>query len=199
MMLRYYRVFNVAQTDLPQPELPEAPEDPIKPCQTGDKIESAEEILRAYFEYSTISARRKDRPMVLRADGQVPSYSPFYDHINMPSMGCFDSPEEYYSTFYHEMIHSTGAKGRVTRSGIDWATEGEFSNGKQEYSFEELVAEIGATFLSNRAGIMQKTIDNAKAYCQNWAKHLKSNPKWIVKASSKSAKAVEFVMGDGDN
>ena len=65
-----------------------------------------------------------------------------------------------------------------------------------DYSFEELVAECGAAFLCAHAGILDTTLDNSAAYISHWVSKLKSEPRWIVEASSKAAKAADYIMGD---
>jgi hypothetical protein len=67
----------------------------------------------------------------------------------MPERTCFDSVEEYYSTLFHELTHSTGHSTRLNRS-----TFTDFERfGDHNYSREELVAEMGAAFLAAYCGI----------------------------------------------
>jgi len=65
--------------------------------------------------------------------------------------------------------------------------------GDEEYSKEELVAELGAMFLENITGIKCKE-DNSQAYINGWIANLENNPKWIISASSQSQKAVEHIL-----
>jgi antirestriction protein ArdC len=46
-------------------------------------------------------------------------YRPLVDAINMPRPELFDSPEEYYSTLFHELTHSTGHEGRLNRATLN--------------------------------------------------------------------------------
>ena len=57
----------------------------------------------------------------------------------LPIRKQFVSTAEYYSTAFHEVVHSTGHQSRLNRlnSAAFFGTE--------EYSKEELVAEIGAS------------------------------------------------------
>lgn len=57
-------------------------------------------------------------------------------------MNDFPKVEGYYSTLFHEFIHSTGHSSRLKRDGNTSAT---VNFGSEEYSKEELVAEIGAS------------------------------------------------------
>ena len=68
--------------------------------------------------------------------------------------------------------------------------------GDNNYSKEELIAEMGATFLCSHCDILDQTFDNSKAYISNWIAKLKSNPKLIVEASSQAQKAVNYLLDD---
>ena len=100
---------------------------------------------------------------------------------------------EYYSTTFHELTHSTGHKNRLDRL----ETGAVASFGSETYSKEELVAEIGSATLMNVTGIeTPKTFKNSTAYIQNWLQVLKNDNKFIVSASSKAEKAVNFIIGE---
>jgi len=65
---------------------------------------------------------------------------------------------------------------------------------KKKYAFEELVAELGACFLSVYLGVelmVQK--DHAK-YLKNWVEILKDDEKAILKAASLAGKAFDFLL-----
>lgn len=175
-ILRYYNVFNVGQCDgleVPAEESRKVVE-PIQACEDLVKL------------YKTI-------PKVEHG-GSRAYYNPSFDYIGMPTMADFHSAEEYYSTFFHELVHSTGHKDRLDREGIT----NPIRFGSHDYSFEELVAECGAAFLCGRAGIVNRTLDNSAAYIASWVSKLKSEPRWIVEASSKAAKAVDYIAPPED-
>ena len=66
---------------------------------------------------------------------------------------------------------------------------------KHDYSYEELVAEIGATMLRNYAGIQCKDADkNSQAYIKGWCERIESNPKWIVSSARQSVRAVRHIL-----
>lgn len=104
----------------------------------------------------------------------------------------FPKVEEYYSTLFHEFIHSTGHSNRLHRDGITSATA---HFGSEEYSKEELVAEIGASMLTGLAGFVDITFDNSTAYIQSWLRNLKNDKTLIVKAASQAQKAVDYILG----
>ena len=70
------------------------------------------------------------------------------------------------------------------------------SFGSEEYSKEELVAEVGSAQLMNMVGIeTTKSFRNSTAYIQSWLKVLRNDNKFIVSASSKAEKAVNYILG----
>ena len=117
-------------------------------------------------------------------------YSPILDLVQVPTLDQYESVEEYYSTTFHEFIHSTMHPTRCNR-------EKNMQNhrfGSEDYSKEELVAEIGASFLCNMVGIeSEKVFKNSVAYIQSWLKALKNDPKMIVHASAQAEKAVKYM------
>ena len=109
----------------------------------------------------------------------------------MPKANLFQSDEEYYSTLFHELTHSTGHASRLNRYEISKMSPFE----SQDYSKEELVAEMGSAFLCGHCGIEPSVIENQAAYIQNWLKKLQSNKKWLVYAAAKAQKAADFILG----
>lgn len=126
--------------------------------------------------------------------GDSASYSPLHDRIKMPLMEQFPNTEEYYSTLFHEAVHSTGHKSRLARFE-DGVGSGMF--GSESYSREELVAEIGACALLNQMGMeTQSSFRNSAAYIQSWMRALQNDTKLIVAAAGRAEKAVKLIRGD---
>lgn len=173
-ILRYYTVFNVEQCDGLKVPAVDAPTRTVEPIQACD------DLVKLY----------KDIPHIDHG-GDRAAYNPSFDRIVMPRRDAFNSAEEYYSTYFHELVHSTGHTDRLNRDGIT----NPIRFGSHDYSFEELVAECGSAFLSARAGISPAVIENQAAYIAHWCKVLKSEPRWIIDAASKGAKAVEYMCG----
>jgi antirestriction protein ArdC len=180
-LLRYFRVFNVEQCDGIDPtrgagEQPEADTAPF------DSIEEADAITSGYFE--------RDGAPSFGHGGTLAYYSPSEDRVNVPEAERFDQREEYYSTTFHEAVHSTGHKSRLARKGID----GVRSSG-HVYADEELVAEMGAAMLCGVAGIAPAVVDNAAAYIDHWRRRISDDPKLIVGAGARAQKAADYVLG----
>jgi len=118
-------------------------------------------------------------------------YSPAEDIIAMPDRERFTGEAEFYSTLYHEAVHSSGHKSRLNRPTL---TESE-GFGSNPYCKEELIAEMGAAFLCGQAGIEETTLENSAAYLQNWLEQLQNDKKLIVQAAAQAQKAADFILG----
>ena len=177
IILRYSNVFNLTQTEginLPASALHEA--------RTNDPIDECERVVSAM----------PNRPTIEQSDRAW--YAPGRDVVGMPSIGLFRSSEEYYSTLFHELTHSTGHKSRVGREGFEAIQ----SFGSESYSREELVAEVGAAMLCGVTGIANRTIENSAAYLRGWIDRLKSDSRLIVGAASAAQKSADFILGGAE-
>lgn len=173
-ILRTYNVFNWEQTEgIETPSTTEAITNPFTP------IERAEQII----------AGMPHRPEIKHV-GNDASYSPRWDRVKIPEPTAFESPEEYYSTLFHELSHSTGHASRVGRKGI--IDMNHF--GSHEYSKEELCSEFSASFLCGVAGIEQKIIVNSAAYIQGWLKAIKNDKKLLIMAASQGQRAADYIL-----
>jgi antirestriction protein ArdC len=174
-ILRYYLVFNLEQCDLPEKVLATIP----KPETTEhNPIEEAEAIASNYpnppaIEQNTLAA-----------------YSPSRDTIVMPAKDLFANAEEYYSTLFHEMAHSTGHTTRLAREGIVEMQP----FGSAVYSKEELVAEMGSAFLCGHAGISSRVIDNQAAYINGWLGKLRSDTRLVLTAAAQAQRAADHIL-----
>lgn len=173
--LRYYRVFNAPDIEGIEFEYPDQPE-----LKDHQKIAKCEAIVA------------DTNATIISKDKSGAYYSPLRDHINMPEIGQFNSPEQYYSTLFHELTHWTGHESRLNRLRRDGKIA---AFGDTEYSKEELVAEMGASFLCFHTGIENKTINNSAAYLKAWIDVLKGDSKLVVQAAAAAQKAVDLILG----
>lgn len=176
-LLRYYNVFHISQVDGVEPLAPEQLNDEVEPIEAGDKIIN-DYINREHLKFVECKSNQA-------------YYSPSNDTVVVPLKEQYSMLNEYYSTTFHELTHSTGHKNRLNRL----QTGAVASFGSENYSKEELVAEIGSATLMSIAGIeTPKTFRNSTAYIQNWLQVLRSDNKFIVSASSKAEKAVNYIL-----
>ena len=174
-ILKYYNVFHISQVEGVKPlEQPFAEVEPI---------EEADKIINNYIGREHIDFQEK-------ASNEA-FYSPSRDCVVVPMKEQYQHINEYYSTTFHELTHSTGHKSRLDR--LQSGSIAAF--GSETYSKEELVAEIGSASIMNMLGIeTTKTFRNSAAYIQSWLSVLKNDNNMIISAASKAEKAVEYIL-----
>lgn len=179
--LKYYYVFEVSQCEGIERNCTEEPK-----TYGNTPVESAENIITAYIERETVTFNATDSNRAY--------YSPSEDAVVVPDLKYFEAVEEYYSTSFHELTHSTMHQDRCNRAEERKGKKVAF--GSEEYSKEELVAEIGAATLVNMIGLeSDKSFKNSVSYIQSWIGKLKNDKNLIVSASSRAEKAVNYILG----
>jgi len=175
--LRTFVVFNAEQCEGLENLVPADERDERDP----ESIEVCESVASNYFETSGPG---------LRHMGSVACYNPSSDVVKMPKRGDFDTIEHYYTTLFHEAVHSTGHETRLARKEA-------FGNGfgTERYSKEELVAEMGAAMLAAVTGIGHETLNNSASYVQGWLKAIKGDTKLVVQAAAQAQKAADLILG----
>ena len=177
-VLKGYTVFHIDQTEDIKPRFNnEAKKYDHTP------IEAAEMAVENYINRDGLKLE------IVESDRAF--YRPSTDSVTVPKSEQFKIKEEYYSTLFHELTHSTGHQTRLNRSGI----AGLHFFGDEEYSKEELIAEIGAAFMCQTVGIeCAKAFKNSVAYVQSWLGALKNDKKLIVTAAAKAEQAVNYML-----
>ena len=181
-ILKHYHVFHIDDTEGIPSKIEEViPDDTLKP------IEKAENVINGYLS----------REKKLKFQNNKPSgdayYSPSQDKVVVPMLSQYQIVEEYYSTTFHELTHSTMPEYRCNRRGSENLIA---AFGGDSYSKEELVAELGSAMICNAIGIdNEKAFRNSVAYINGWLSRLKNDNKFIVWASSKAEKAAKYIMG----
>ena len=173
-LLRYYHVFNISQCM----GIPAQNSSLFEP-KHNDPIAHCEEIIEAMPK----------KPKILHNENSA-YYHIAADYINMPKIEMFESSQSYYTTLFHELIHSTGYEDRLNRQCLTEMAP----FGSESYSIEELIAEIGTCYITSYAGIGVNELANNVAYIQGWLKRLKEDKKFIVYASAQAQKAVDYIL-----
>ena len=177
--LRYYLVFNIEQADNVTPRNTVEPTE----VQTIELIPTAEAIYNNYPNSPT-----------LEHGGSSAHYVPSQDHVQMPNANQFFDIDSYYKTLFHELIHSTGHSSRLKRKSLVDIKR----SGDELYSKEELVAEIGAWYLTGLCNLDPKdNMINSQAYINGWVKKLQEQEKEVIYAMSQALKGVELIIGKG--
>lgn len=169
--LKGREVFNVEQTA----NLPEALTRLSEPKPLPEAIEAVDGFLRA------VGAK------VLHG-GNRAFYSSHFDLITLPEPATFRSAPDYYATSLHEHAHWTGHKSRLNRD-----LSGRF--GDEAYAAEELVAELGAAYLSAALSLPGQ-LQHAE-YIGSWISLLQHDTRAIFTAASKATDAANFLEARG--
>jgi antirestriction protein ArdC len=129
------------------------------------------------------------RPAIFEGHQQA-FYKPATDTLHMPTSSCFHSSEAYYATLYHELVHAVGHPSRLNRTTLTDLC----LFGSPTYAKEELVAEMGASYLCGVCGIANATLDNSAAYLASWMQVLRDNPTMLVHAAAQAQKAADYIQ-----
>lgn len=175
LMARASPVFNVAQVDgyaLPDADAPSP--------SSFDANETAEVLMRS-------------SGATIVEGGDRAFYRPLDDTVHLPDRGRFtgtetmSAQEAFYATGLHELTHWTGAKHRLDRA---------FGNrfGSRAYAFEELVAELGASYLCAELGVTTNLRPDHAAYIAHWLDIMREDKKAIFTAASAAQKAADYLM-----
>jgi len=180
-LLKYYHVFNSEQADFDEQGTKKVAE--LQHLVT-EKVNSehleAEAIIEGFENGPDIHYSDKDDRAY---------YSPLADLISVPDKKYFKNSSAFYRTLFHECCHASGHPKRLNR--FDGMSN---SFGDIPYSKEELVAELGSSFL---AGIAHLDLDirNSAAYIRGWASALRDNQKWVIWAAARAEKAADHILG----
>lgn len=115
-------------------------------------------------------------------------YNPTSDCIYMPNQSAFrdtksgSAVEGYYAVLFHEHVHWSGHPSRLNRD-----LSGRFES--SAYAMEELVAELGASFLCATLGINTYPRSDHASYIASWLEVLKEHKTAVFAASSAASAA----------
>ena len=171
--MKQYTVFNVEQVEgLPAKFCAVA----APPANTVERIETAE----VFFSHTGAK---------IAHGGNRAYYSPAEDRIQMPPFEAFKEATAYYATLAHEATHWTKGPKRIAR---------EFGRkrwGDAGYAMEELVAELGAAFLSADLALSPEPRPDHAAYLGHWLNLLKSDKRAVFSAAAHAQRAADYLHG----
>jgi antirestriction protein ArdC len=174
-MLRYYRVFNLSQTEGIAHKLGimEASAKPVADIAACERI----------------VAEMPNRPQIV--DASAAWYRTSIDTVGIPTKATFHTSEGYYATIFHELGHASGHPSRIGREGIEKLN----SFGSESYSREELIAEMTSAMLCGVTGISPAIVENSAAYLRSWLSVLRGDSKMLIGAASAAQKAADYIRG----
>ncbi|MEY9154917.1 antirestriction protein ArdC [Bradyrhizobium japonicum] len=171
--LKGYTVFNVEQIEgLPAHFYAAA----------AQRLDPVQRIERADTFFAETGA-------TIRHGGSTAYYSASDDRVQMPPFESFRDAESYYATLAHEVTHWTKHDGRLARDfgRKRWGDEG--------YAMEELVAELGAAFLSADLDLTPEPREDHASYIASWLKVLENDRRAIFTAASHAQRAADYLNG----
>lgn len=177
----WHTVFNVEQIDgLPAHYYAQ----PANPLPVSERIAQAEQFIAA-------------TAATIHHGGNQAYYAPARDLIQLPPFEAFRDRESYYATALHELTHWTRHPSRLERDFGrqrfgDQRRPPEVADG---YAREELVAELGASFLSAALDITPEIRDDHAAYLGHWLTVLKSDKRAIFQAAAHAQRAADYLHG----
>ncbi len=174
--LKRFYVFHIDQCEGIKPRFTTKPER----CAEPDAV--ADNLIAKYVEGSGVTLKY--------VEGNSAYYRPSTDTVVAPVISQYKAEDkaEFYSTIFHELVHSTSAPSRLARaSGIS------YKDG--QVNLEECTAEIGSAFLVNHTGLENReSLKNSAAYVKSWATALKQDPHMLVRASGQAEKACRYIL-----
>ena len=171
-LMARYEVFNGEQFDRLPPRFRVGEESPAP--GPGDRIGVAEDF------FGAVSAK-------IEPGGDKAAYDRTRDIIRMPILPSFDDPASYYATLAHEAIHWTGHRSRMGRE----------LGGRRDdpaYAFEEIVAELGASFVMGHLGLPCRVERDHAPYVGHWISALENDERAIHRAASHAQRAADFLV-----
>ncbi len=165
---KYFNVFNLDQTE------GVIESKTVRPHEHFERNRSVDEVIVA----SGATIKNTDRKTAF--------YSPVGDFIHLPYQNHFHTVGGYYATVLHELVHWTGHSKRLDRMKPN------SRYGDKAYAFEELVAELGAAFLSTDLNVNGE-LENHAAYLNDWASLLNDKHMAFFRAASYAEKATQYL------
>ncbi|MEI6681766.1 MAG: zincin-like metallopeptidase domain-containing protein [Bacteroidota bacterium] len=180
-LLKFYHVFNSEQADFDD-------QGTRKIAELQDLVN--EKVNSEHLEAEAIIEGYQGRPEIIFSDKDDRAYyAPVADLISVPDKKYFTTSSAFFHVLYHEFVHSVGHPKRLNR--FDGMSN---SYGDIPYSKEELIAELGSSFLCGIAHL-DMDIRNSAAYIKGWASVLRDNQKWIMWAAARAEKSADYILG----
>ncbi len=125
----------------------------------------------------------------IRHGGERAFYAPASDFIKLPPKASFATEPDYYSTALHELTHWTGNQNRLNR--LDWLAR----FGDNRYGVEELVAEMGAAYLTAALEVPNTSAAaNSASYLADWLRVLRADSRAIFTVATAAQKAADYIL-----
>ena len=171
LVLKAYTVFNASQIDGMAPM-------PVRECD----VHPAEAVEAVVWGL-------QDDGMKLNFGHYQPAYDLRRDEIRIPNVEQFHSLDDFHATLLHECAHASGHLKRLARPHM----HARF--GSEEYSREELRAELASAFMQGIVGLPpgQTMIESHASYISSWLEVLRNDKGEIFKAAADAQRICDFL------
>ena len=143
-----------------------------------------------HIENPNCESLAKRSNMTIHYKVGLPGYDAEEDKIHMPEPSTFITPEFYYGTLLHELVHGTGHETRLNRH----ETNKHKMHETKHYGHEELVAELGAMILGNECGILEATLGRSILYIEDWLWEIRGSVAALGNAYEDACRAAEYLL-----
>lgn len=116
-------------------------------------------------------------------------YQPGKDCIQIPRRENFEKIEDFYFTLCHELAHSTGHRDRLSRFKSSEEME---ASRREQYAFEEVVADMTASLLMQQAGL-SPDLPNSASYIEGFLRYWSDKKSQLYKACRQAQKACDYI------
>ncbi|OQP67872.1 ArdC-like ssDNA-binding domain-containing protein [Niastella populi] len=172
--LRYSHVFNIAQCEnIPPDSIPPQFEvsDPIKKCKR-----IAEEM---------------PKHPAIDVGGAHVFYSYQDDTVHMPDPEFFHDRASFFSSLFYGLMCSTGHEIRLNRKELLQAKR---LATPRMYSTDDLIAEMGATYLCGIGGIEQTHLRYDYFDAEGWLYRFRTHNQFAIVAGKAAQAAVNYIL-----
>ena len=178
--VRYYRVWNGSQLEMGALSL-------FGDGQPGAKLSGSDD---------KIVKRALDLGAEIRHGGSRAFYSPGFDFVQMPEEDKFHTNDGYHSVMYHELTHWTGHTDRLNRKHPSPDESDKKATFNEEYAWEELVAELGASFLCSHTD--RDCTPQHVEYLRIWKERALKDPAALLQAAKCASDAAMMLIPERD-
>ena len=163
------------------------PKDAKPPLRTDEERECYDMAWDIVFDYT----KRVSLDCIAYEECATATYNFKDDQVKVPCIEQFDCDADFFSTLFHELVHSTGHEKRLKRPGFN----PECKHG--EYCQEELIAELGAMYLCGICCYNEgKNFERSSSYIRGYKSQTHSTDEDLRIIARMAQKAVDYIIGE---
>jgi antirestriction protein ArdC len=150
---------------------------------------NADQIIRKWMAWDKVT------PFVISSNDKKGRYITEWDTIMCPSRYNWKCIETYYACMFHECIHATGHPDRLARPVI--VNQEKKQRSAVSRMGEEVVAEVGAAFLCQEAGLYVP--DGLGYEPEKWIQFINKHTRLFLLSCDKGQEAADYILREGED